>query len=146
MTLLRERVNFQVSRKRSFARAPNPPSTFAKFPIKVPLLRGKRAGQRNGLLIDGARRFDSSEACQHGAFLDVHRRHMEEGLTVGWLRCQGAEDLKRFAVAPERPYEIAFPRQRFSHRNMMQGGPRSKIARRRFARRQPPDDIAASLQ
>src|ERR1035438_3010755 len=35
MTLLRERVNFQVSRKRSFARAPNPPSTFAKFPIKV---------------------------------------------------------------------------------------------------------------
>ena len=39
--------------------------------------------------------------------MDVHRRHMEEGLTVGWLRCQGAEDLKRFAVAPERPYEIA---------------------------------------
>src|ERR1019366_10182894 len=93
--------------------------------LRVPLLRGKRAGQRNGLLIDGARRFDSSEARQHGAFLDMHRRHMEEGLTVGWLRCQGAEDLKRFAVAPERPYEIAFPRQRFSHRNMMQGGPRS---------------------
>src|SRR5664280_731252 len=36
MTLLRERVNFQVSRKRSFARAPNPLSTFAKFPIKSP--------------------------------------------------------------------------------------------------------------
>src|ERR1035441_6262593 len=44
MTLLRERVNFQVSRKRSFARAPNPPSTFVKFPIKgaTMCLRGKR--------------------------------------------------------------------------------------------------------
>src|SRR5664279_3883881 len=38
MTLLRESVNFQVSRKRSFARARNLSSTSAKVPIKVATL------------------------------------------------------------------------------------------------------------
>src|ERR1035441_6799654 len=37
MMLLRERVNFQVSRKRSFVRVPKPPRTSARSSINVAL-------------------------------------------------------------------------------------------------------------
>src|SRR5208282_3103612 len=37
MMLLSERVNFQVSRKRSFMRVPNPPRTSAKSLIEIAL-------------------------------------------------------------------------------------------------------------